>query len=389
MGTSTPAAPLGGYDTLIVGGGVIGLATAWRAAQRGLAVAVIDPEPGSGASYASAGMLAPVSEVTHGEEELLRLNLAALHAYPDFVAELENAAGLDAGYAGYRDEGTVQVALDADDLAVLDDVQRFQEELGIQPQRLSRRECRRHEPMLAPAVRGGLLASGDHSVDPRQLTRALLAAAQQRGVTLLRDSARQLLVEHDRAVGVVLAEGGELRAAQVMLAAGCWTPELEGVPPRVLPPVRPVKGQILRLRTELPFITRTVRGLVHGSRVYLVPRTHGEIVMGATQEELGYDTTVTAGGVWELLRDARELLPGVTELELVEARAGLRPGSPDNAPFLGPTALPGLLVASGHYRNGMLLTPVTADVMAQALATGQVPETAAAFSPRRYEGAFA
>jgi glycine oxidase len=368
-------------DVVIVGAGVIGLATAWRAAARGLSVTLVDPDPASQASYAAAGMLSPVGELSYGEEPLLHLGIASRDRYPAFVAELEELTGQD---TGYRADGLLQVAFDSDDLAFLDDLRRFQECLGIRATALNRRECRRLEPMLAPSVRGGLLAESDGSVDPRRLTAALLTAVAHAGVTLVRERVTRLLVDGDRAAGVRTEDGAELRADQVVLAAGARTHRIEGLPPDVVPPVRPVKGQILRLRTRVPFLTRPTRGLVRGSSVYLVPRADGEIVVGATQEEMGYDTTVTAGGLWELLRDARELVPGITELEFTEVCAGLRPGSPDNAPILGPAALPGLLLATGHFRNGVLLTPITGEVMAEMLATGTVPKLAEAFLPDRF-----
>ncbi len=368
-------------DVIIVGGGVIGLATAWRSLARGLDVTVVDPEPGGAASNVAAGMLTPVSELTYGEEPLLRLGLASLERYRSFVTELEEVSGQE---TGFRDDGILQVAMDADDLAVLDEQRRFQDSLGIATEPLGGRECRRLEPMLAPSVRGGLLAPSDGSVDPRRLSAALLAAVDRLGGTLVRERAAEILTEGGRAAGVRLADGRTLAAGQVVLAAGAWSQDLKGLPPEALPPVRPVKGQIVRLRSATPFLNRCVRGLVRGSSVYLVPRHDGELVVGATQEEMGFDTTVTAGGLWELLRDARELLPGITELAFTEVSAGLRPGSPDNAPIIGASELPGLLLATGHFRNGVLLTPVTADAMAETLATGGVPEVVRPFSPRRF-----
>jgi glycine oxidase len=366
---------------VIVGGGVIGLATAWRSLARGLRVTVVDPEPAGKASHVSAGMLAPVGELNYGEEPLLRFGLASRDRYASFVAELEQVSGRE---TGYRPDGILEVALDADDLAVLGDVRAFQESLGVASEVLTARECRKREPMLAPSVRGGLFAPGDGSVDPRRLTAALLAAIDRLGGTLIRDRAAEVLVDGGQAVGVRVAGGAYVHADQVVLAAGPWSPDLKGLPPDAVPPVRPVKGQILRLRAATPFLRHCVRGLVHGSSVYVVPRADGEIVIGATQEELGFDTTVTAGGLWELLRDARELLPGITELAFAEVSAGLRPGSPDNAPMLGQSATPGLLIATGHFRNGVLLAPVTADAMAEVLATGQLPEIARPFSPERF-----
>ncbi|WP_430376942.1 glycine oxidase ThiO [Streptomyces sp. B1-3] len=371
-------------DVLVVGGGIIGLVTAWRAAQRGLSAAVADPEPGGGAAQVAAGMLAAVTELHYGEQTLLGLNLASAHRYPDFAAELTELTGHD---LGYRRCGTLAVALDADDRAHLRELHALQRQSGLESEWLSGRECRRLEPMLAPGVRGGLRVDGDHQIDPRRLTRALLTACERAGVVFHRVWAERLRVVRDRAAGITTTDGDQLDAGQVVLAAGSLSGRLEGVPEAVLPPVRPVKGQVLRLTVPTryaPFLSRTVRAVVRGSQVYLVPRENGELVIGATSEELGWDTTVTAGGVYELLRDAHELVPGITELPLTETRAGLRPGSPDNAPLLGPTDLPGLLLATGHYRNGVLLTPVTGDAMAHVLATGELPEVARPFTPGRF-----
>lgn len=368
-------------EIVIIGAGVVGLATAWRTAAGGAAVTLVDPDPGGGASSVAAGMLTPVSEVTYGEEPLLRLGLASRDRYGAFVAELEEATGLE---TGYRTDGILQVAFDADDLRHLDELRRFQESLGIAAEALTGRECRRLEPMLAPGVRGGLLAPDDGSIDPRRLTAALLAAAEKAGARLVRQRAAGLLLEGGTAAGVRLDDGTAVRGDRVLLAAGPWSGDLEGLPPGAVPPVRPVKGQVIRLRTRVPFLGRATRGLVKGSPVYLVPRKDGEIVLGATQEEMGFDTRVTAGGLWELLRDARELLPGITELEFAEVSAGLRPGSPDNAPVMGPSGLPGLVLGTGHFRNGVLLTPVSADILSAMLLDRPVPGVAGPFTPDRF-----
>ncbi|MET9380737.1 glycine oxidase ThiO [Streptomyces sp. NPDC002928] len=374
-------------DVLVVGGGIIGLVTAWRAAQRGFTTAVVDPDPGGGAAQVAAGMLAAVTELHFGEQTLLGLNLASARRYPDFAAELTDLTGHD---LGYRRCGTLAVALDADDRAHLRELHTLQRQSGLESEWLSGRDCRRLEPMLAPGVRGGLRVDGDHQIDPRRLAAALLAACERAGVVFHREWAERLTVERERAAGIVTREGTALGAGQVVLAAGSLSGRLAGVPEDVRPPVRPVKGQVVRLtvpKRYAPFLSRTVRAVVRGSHVYLVPRENGELVVGATSEELGWDTTVTAGGIYELLRDAHELMPGITELPLTETRAGLRPGSPDNAPLLGPTGLDGLLLATGHYRNGVLLTPVTGDVLVHALATGSLPDEARPFTPRRFTAA--
>jgi len=405
---------------IVAGGGVIGLGIAWRAAQRGFRVTVADPSPGQGASHAAAGMLTPVSEASYTEKELFTLGAASLERYPGFVAELTAATGEP---TGFRRSGTLQVGYDADDLAVIDELHALQESLGVPGCRLTARECRGLEPMLDPSVRGGLLAEADGSVDPRLLTRALLAAAARAGARLIRQPVAQVIRDAERTFvagtptagsgpaarhaeaappgagrvptdpvsggrvrGVRLADGTTITADWTVLAAGWNSAAIDGLPADCVPPVRPVKGQVIRLRAPDGFLRRTVRGIVRGSPVYLVPREDGELVVGATQEELGPDTRVTAGGLWELLRDARALVPGITELEFTEAVARLRPGTPDNAPVLGPCGAPGLVLATGHFRNGVLLTPVTADVIADYLETGRLPGVAAHFTIGRFRG---
>ena len=392
-------------DVVVVGGGVIGLAIAWRAAGAGMTVTVVDETPGRGASWAAAGMLAPITEVHYGERPLLALNLAAADRWPAFAAEVEEASGHP---VGYRPGGTLAVARDADDNAALEDLYQFQLRCGLEVERLRSRECRQLEPGLAPSIRGGVLAAGDHQVDNRALVQALLRACRRSGVRFLEDRVAELATDRDRVTGVVLAgEGGSdggpaipesgsrptpgggviLPAGTVVLAAGCWSGGLGGLAAEALPPVRPVKGQLLYLRGPAgePLCSGNVRGL----EVYVVPRGDGRVVVGATVEEQGFDTRVTAGAVGDLLRAAMELLPDVAELELLETVVGLRPGSPDNAPILGPAAAEGLVVATGHYRNGILLTPVTADTIAELLATGRVPDLIAPFGPARFPGVHA
>lgn len=372
-------------DVVVVGGGIIGCAVAWRAAQRGLAVTVVDPAPGSGASDVAAGMLAPVTEAHWGEEDLLRLNVASARQWPAFAAELQEAS---AQPIGFGTNGTLLVAYDADDRAALDEVHAFQRRLGLEVERLTGREARRLEPLLVPSTRSALFAPGDQRVDPRAATAALMAAAQRAAVAFQPARAEELRLDAagERAAGVRFNDGTELDAGAVVLAAGWATGQLSGVPDGVLPSIRPVKGQILTLRQhpDEPVVGRSVRGLVRGSPVYLVPRHDGRVIVGATVEELGCDTSVTAGGVYELLRDAALLVPAVTELALVETRAGLRPATPDNAPAIGATDLDGLLVATGHYRNGVLLTPVTADAVAAVLAGEQPSVDLAPFAPGRF-----
>lgn len=370
-------------DVVVIGGGVIGLATAWRAAQRGLSVTVCDPAPGSGASTVAAGMLAPVTEAHYTEQALLRLTLDSVARWPGLAAELTDLTGVD---TGYRETGTVLAAADGGDQAMADELYAFQQSLGLTVERLTGREVRKLEPILTPGIRGGLFVAGDHQVDPRRLVAALLEACARSGVTVRRERVAAIDVTGDRVTGVRLGDGGALRSGQVLVAAGAWAGSIDGLPDGVIPVIRPVKGQLLRLHVPTaarPFLRHNLRGIVRGHSIYLVPREDGELVLGATMEELGFDTTVTAGGVYELLRDAREILPGVTELAVVEPLAGLRPATADNMPALGSTGLDGLVIALGHFRNGILLTPVTADAVASVLAGDGLPEVARAFTPDR------
>lgn len=370
-------------DAVFVGGGVIGLSGAWAAARAGLSATVVDPAPGRGSSWVAAGMLAPVTEATFGEEHLVRLLVAAAGRWPDFAAALGSATGTD---IGFRPCGMVVVAADPSDRSVIDQLLGYQQRLGLAARRLSGSECRQLVPALAPGVRGGAEVPGDHQVDNRKLVGALLEACAGAGVTLVPDRVAEVVTAPDGATrGVRLAGGEELSAGAVVACAGAATGCLAGVPPGTLPAVRPVKGHVVRLRgpADRPLLERTVRGLVHGRPCYLVPRADGRLVVGATSEERGFDTSVQAGAVHALLDDARTLVPGVDELELEECVAGLRPGSPDNAPFVGWTSVPRLAVAAGHYRNGILLTPLTADGIAAMLTGTPGPEPLDGFRPDR------
>ncbi|BCJ60199.1 glycine oxidase ThiO [Micromonospora endophytica] len=349
---------------MVVGAGPVGLAIAWRCAQRGLRVVVRDPAPGSGASHVAAGMLAPVAEAYFGERELTGLLTESAARWPEFAAELEAATGVD---IGYRTEGTLMVGLTADDLAEARRLWAYQQELGLPVTPLRPSQLREREPALAPRVRGGALAATDHQVDPRRLVPALRLAAERAGAVLVPEPVRNL-------AGVL--------AGVTVVAAGCGAAALTGLP------VRPVKGQVLRLRAPdggPPGFRHVIRGYADGEQVYLVPRQHGEVVVGATVEERS-DVDVSAGAVLRLLRAAIELLPELAEYDLVETVAGLRPGTPDNAPILGPLPdRPNVLAATGHHRHGIVLTPVTADLITD-LATGGATDDPllAPFRPDRF-----
>jgi glycine oxidase len=378
-----------GFDVVVVGGGVIGLACAWRLAQRGARVAVLERgEPGGGATRVAAGMLAPVGELTFGEPELLELTLAAAKLYPQFVAELEAATG---EATGYERLGALHLALDRDEAAQLRRVHDLQRSLELEAEWLPPRRCRDLEPGLAPSFHGGVFAAREAAVDPRALTRVLAAAARAEGVEVL--TGREVvegIFDGERLTGVRTRDrhGSEekvrtelsphtgdnsVRAEAVVLAGGAWSGAMTWLPAHARPPVRPVKGQVLELRArDLPGARDpepVARHILASERVYLVPRPDGRLVVGATVEEMGFDSAVTAGGVHELLREAYRLLPDVAEMELLGATAGLRPGTPDNLPLVGPGAIDGLVLATGHFRNGILLAPLAAQVVADLLSS--------------------
>lgn len=368
------------YDSIIVGAGIIGLGIAWRASQLGMSVLVLDrADPPQGASWVAAGMLAPVTEAGFGEEPLLRLNLASARRWPGFLAELAASSGMPLHTTG---EGTLFVALDRDQSEALRRLFEYQVESGLGSRWLSSSDCRGLEPGLHPGTRSGILAGTDVAVDPRMVTRALRIAVQAAGGHVSPGCAVRSIVT-GQTPGVELEDRSFLGCKAVVLAAGAWSGSIPGAGPHVAAGIRPVKGQILRLRTpsSQPVLTRYV---IRTEEVYLVPRPEGELVVGATLEEKGFDTAATAGGVFELLRAAGEVLPGIRELELAGVDVGLRPGTRDNAPMLGESGLPGLVVATGHYRHGVLLTPVTAGAIAELLSKGEAPAELAPFSPCRF-----
>jgi glycine oxidase len=337
-------------------------------------------------------MIAPVTEAHFGEEALLSLNLRSAQAWPQFAADLAAATGRQ---LAYQAEGTLAVAHDSGDRHVLLELQKFHQELGLDSHWLTPDACRQAEPLLAASIRGGLFAKSDHQIDPRRLVGALVQACESGGVEIIAEAACELVCKGERAVGARLSSGRSVGAGRTVLAAGWQSGGLEGLPAFARPPVRPVKGQILRLRLpgRYPAPQHTVRAVSQGSSIYVVVRPDGEIVCGATVEEMGADTSVTGGGIYALLRDAQLVFPVLLEANFVEAVAGLRPGSPDNAPMLGSSGLEGLLVATGHYRNGILLAPVTASLLAGLAAaadpTPELPDWAKSFDARRFAAAAA
>src|SRR5579884_1078605 len=369
--------------TVVIGAGVIGLGIAWRLAQAGCKVSVYDrAAAGGGASRAAAGMLAAAVETEPGEERLLTLTLESQRLWPDFARELEAASGIA---VEYRDEGTMVVALTRDDTAQLRHNYEFQKALGLDLEWLSGAEARRREPHLRPGLPAAVLSPRDHQVDNRRLAAALALALRGAGGVLHEHCpVREVTLAGDRVCGVVTAAGPEA-ADVVVLAAGAWSREVGGIPRAFVPPVRPIKGQMLALGMD--GTAPLLRHVIWAPKAYLVPRRDGRLVVGGTVEERGFDDSLTAGGLLALLEGAWRAVPAIEELAVAETWVGFRPGSRDDAPILGPSGIDGLVVATGHHRNGILLTPVSAGVIADLVLNGRVPEVARPFGPERFAAA--
>ena len=365
----------------IIGAGVVGLGIAWRLAARGVAVDVFDRgTAGAGATHAAAGMLAACAEAEPGEEALVALGRESQARWPAFAAELKAASGID---VELRREGTLDVALTADDQARLMHHLTFQQKLDLPVQWISAAESRRREPHLAGKLAGAIWSPQDHQVENRKLALALRGAAQATGARINEHQPVAEIINNGRRVeGIALVDGRKVAADAVVLAAGAWSRKIAGLPAPLLPPVRPIKGQMLALRMDrnAPLVTH----VLWGPGIYLVPRLDGRLIVGGTVEEKGFDTNLTAGGLLTLLEAAWRLVPAIEELPIDEMWVGHRPGSRDDAPILGPAPIEGLVYATGHHRNGILLAPVTADALARLVLEGSIDPAIRPFSIERF-----
>lgn len=365
---------------VIVGGGICGLSIGWYLVRAGRPVTVVEKgEAGHGATWAAAGMLAAQIECEPGEEALLPLLLESRRLWPEFARDLETASGMS---VDLRTEGTLAVALDRDDTERLRFTFDYHRGLRLEMEWLTPADIRAMEPHLVSRIGGGVFSPQDHQVDNRKtaaaLKRAFVAAG---GVLRERTNVDEIAISGGRVTGVRCG-GTVLEADLVVLAAGAWSPTIAGVPESSRPPVRPVKGQMVSL--QMPKDAPLIRHVVWGPDAYLVPRLDGALLLGTTVEEQSYDTSLTAGGVYEILRHAWEVLPAVYDLPVIEMWAGLRPTSRDDAPLLGPTSVDGLVMATGHHRNGILLAPITARAISAYVLTGRLPDEAEAFRPSRF-----
>ncbi|MHB9106742.1 MAG: glycine oxidase ThiO [Armatimonadota bacterium] len=367
-------------DVIIIGGGIIGLSLARELARRGRAVTLLERhQPGREASWASAAMLAPQGELSEGA--FLHLCLAGNRLYPEFRAGLEAEIGIS---CYHREAGTLALAVTGEDEAEFRHTLARQQADGLEVDWVSGDEARKLEPALSEQVRGGLYLPGDRHIENRKLVPGLEQACRQLGVEIVCGAqAREILVENGRAAGVTTCIG-DWRGDLVVNAAGAWSGEIAVPDAALRPPVFPVRGQMLAI--SLPshnFLSRVVRS----PRSYLVPRHDGRLFLGATMERVGFDKRNTVWGISKLLNGAMELFPGLEGCAIQEMWAGLRPGTPDNHPILGETRLPGYLMATGLFRNGLLLAPIVAQTMADLITTGRTPELIASFRLDRFAGA--
>ena len=370
-------------NVAVIGGGVIGLSIAWRLAQCGAQVTVFEKgRTGSGATHAAAGMLAACAEAEPGEEKLVELGRASQALWPSFTTELEVAAGMP---IDLRQDGILDIALTSDDAARKHHHLEYQQSLRLPVEWLSATEVRRREPHLGGRIAGALFSPEDHQVDNRKLVAALRIAADRAGVTIREETpVKGLHIAHGRAAGVDLADGSHAPADAVVVAAGAWSRQIDGLPPASRPPVRPVKGQMIVLRMDPA--APLIRHVLWVPGAYLVPRNDGRLLIGATVEEKGFDSALTAGGVLSLLEAAWRALPAIEELPIDEMWVGHRPGSRDDAPILGAGGVDGSFYACGHGRNGILLTPITARAVANLVVTGKPEPVIDAFGVGRFAG---
>ena len=364
---------------VIIGGGIIGLGIGWQLAKAGCDVSIYDRnKAGRKASWAAAGMLSPLAEVNFDERNLLQIGLASYRTYPEWVEELELDSGMS---VGFRTEGTLIIALDQDDARELQDLYELQTTLSLPVEWLTGAEARKIEPSLSPRTVAAISCDSDLQVDNRLMVKALIHAFQEQGGILCEDHPVEgIEIQGETAKGIFV-HGALVEADVVVLAAGCWSPLIPNLPDAVRPPVRPVKGQMLALKMDEPPIIQKV---IHAPDAYLVPKNDGRLLVGATSEEQGFDTQLTAGGMFELLRGAWEALPGIYDFPIVETWVGLRPGSRDNAPILGKTAIENLIMATGHYRKGILLAPTTAREITSLILTDRTSEIITPFQLLRF-----
>ncbi len=365
---------------IIIGGGVIGLSIGWQLVKAGCEVIIFEKErSGRGASWQAAGLLSPIAEAKYVERVLLELGIKSLRLYPEFVAELEKDCGQN---VDFRSEGTLILALNRDDYENLKHIYETQKIFQLNTRWMSGEEAREREPLLSLRVNTAIWGEEDVQIDNRKMVDGLRTAFLNQGGKLNENKGvKGIDIKNGKVKSVKLQNGEQIEGTKFVLAAGCWSAQIQGIPEKWIPPVRPVRGQIIALKMEAPNILNKV---LYAPHAYLAPKSDGRLMIGATMEEMGFDTCNTAGGIRDLLQGAWEAVPGVAEMQIMEISAGLRPGSRDNAPVLGETEIENFYLATGHFRKGILLAPVTAREMVKIILNGTKSEILEPFRMIRF-----
>ncbi|MEP7271151.1 MAG: glycine oxidase ThiO [Acidobacteriota bacterium] len=366
------------FDAAIIGGGVIGCAIAWRLAQAGLSTAIIERgNPGAEASGAAGGMLAPLAEADR-RDAFFDLSVDSRAHYPSLTTELFDATGVD---IEYRTEGTVFLAFTDEDEAELETRFAWQQGADLNVERLDSISVRKLEPLVSEDVRWALRFPDDHQVNNRQLVVGLEAACRASGVTIMDHTEATSLVSEQGQIRGVQTRVGVVEAANVVIAAGSWSSLLAGSASTSAMAIEPVRGQMIALNSPHP----APRCVIYSKRAYLIPRLGGFLIAGSTTEHAGYEKVVTAGGLATILERAIEIMPMARSLAITETWAGLRPATADGLPVLGvDPAINGLFYATGHYRNGILLAPITAEIIRDLIVSGSTSRNLAPFEVTRF-----
>lgn len=369
------------FNIAVIGGGIAGLSVAFRLTKLGHNVTIYDPATATGASYAAAGMLAPASEVNFSEIPLLRLMQKSGEMWKSFASEIESISGLD---IGYRTEGTLLVGFDQNDASEFKRICEFQREFGIEVTQLSRSQIRELEPNLNPSISFASLIKGDHQVDNRELLKALITSLDKFGVEIVNSLVVGIHMNTNNRYSFSLQNGKQLESDILILSPGAMIHTISGLPREISTSIRPVKGQIIRvISKDRNFLRHVLRAKVANQSVYLVPRNTGEIVIGATQEEVGFDDTAKVRPIAELLTNACRIVPAIGESHFEEQVVRYRPGSIDNAPIIGRYDNSNLYLSLGHFRHGILLSAALSHYLAQAIDSGKEPLEIMEFGPMR------
>jgi glycine oxidase len=363
------------FDAVIAGGGLIGAAIALELARAGLQVALFDRhEPGEGSSWAAAGILSPAPE-NAGMISIVPLGRASLELYPEFVATVEEISGQS---AGYRARGTLEALFSTDAQEKLSTIIALHHGLGLKAEPVRAEDAREMEPALSPELEAAVFRPDEACVDNRALTKAVLTAAECSGVKTLTGSNVQSIAKNGRRCDGFVVDGERVQSRWTVIAAGCHSAEIEGAARYA--PIRPAKGQMIALRAK----DLTIERVLWSDHVYLVPRNDRRILAGATVEYVGFDKKVTLGAVQKIITATLQLAPTLADAQMEDTWAGLRPDSPDHLPIIGPTDLEGLLIATGHFRSGILLAPITAQLIREWITTQNVSQDWTRFNPMRF-----